>query len=282
MPNGAVWVLRRFTVVMAAALGVVLAGALGAQQVRGIVRDSASGMPLPGAVVMLLDSAAAIAARAVTNERGEYRATLLGNGLRAVRVVRLGFRPAEAPLPDPRDGVIAVDVSMVAIPMALQPVHVTASPSCPRRRDRALALAFLEQARAGLLATVVSRATTPASMKRLLSTRTLAASSDVVVHQTVRIDSAGTTFGSFGAERTANQFVDLGFLADSAGKRVYLGPDAEVLIDDHFARGYCFHVMDRDPASRIRWDWASVQQLVVAAASMSMARCGSIPPPERS
>jgi len=63
-----------------------------------------------------------------------------------------------------------------------------------------------------------------------------------------RIDSAGTTFGSFGAARSAADFVRNGFTADSSGLLVYYGPDAEVLLDDGFAAGYCFHLMEAERA----------------------------------
>ena len=220
----------------------------GAQDLRGVVRDSVSRRAIPGAVVTFLDSAAALAARTITNERGEFRVTLLADGVRHVRVVRLGFRPAEVAVPRGRDGTIQLDIGLVAIPMLLQPVHVTASPRCGRRPDQTPALSLLEQARAGLLATVVARSENPARMTRLRATRTMAGNSDRIVHQHVRIDSAGRTFGSFGAARSAVDLVALGFTADTAGGSMYFGPDAEVLLDDAFANGYCFHVLDPERA----------------------------------
>jgi hypothetical protein len=102
----------------------------------------------------------------------------------------------------------------------------------------------LEQARAGLLATVVARSDKPARMMRLRATRTMDGFTDRVLHQRVRIDSAGTVFGSFQAARTAGDFVRSGFTRDNAGAVEYFGPDAEVLLDDRFAAGYCFHLMD--------------------------------------
>lgn len=239
------------TAVAVAGLALALAasgGRLRGQELRGTVRDSASRLPIPGAVVTLLDSAAGTLARTITNERGQYRVVLLGPGVRALRVVRLGFRPTTTTLPDPRDGVVRGDVVMVAIPMALQSVQISASPSCPRRRDRALALALLEQARAGLLATVVARSDNPAHMMRLRAVRTMDGNSNRIVHQRVRIDSAGVTLGSFGAARTAEDFVRYGFSGDSSGLQVYYGPDAEILLDDRFSSLYCFHVMERDRA----------------------------------
>jgi hypothetical protein len=219
-----------------------------AQELRGVVRDSASRIPIPGAVVTLQDSLAAPLARTITNERGAFRAILLGSGVRRVRVVRLGFRPTTARLPEPVDGVIRLDMEMTPISMSLTPVQVTVGQAarCPNRGDRLVALGVLEQARAGLLATIVARSDKPARMMRLRAIRTMDGFTDRVIHQRVRIDSAGTTFGSFGAARNAIDFVRNGFTADSAGQTLYFGPDAEVLLDDQFASGYCFHLMDAE------------------------------------
>src|SRR6185503_14589579 len=230
-----------------AALAVAPAVAAG-QELRGVVRDSASRLPIPGAVVTLQDSGAAPLARTITNERGAFRAILLGSGVRRVRVVRLGFRPTTARLPEPVDGVIRLDMEMTPISMSLTPVQVTVGQAarCPNRGDRLVALGVLEQARAGLLATIVARSDKPARMMRLRAIRTMDGFTDRVIHQRVRIDSAGTTFGSFGAARNAIDFVRNGFTADSAGQTLYFGPDAEVLLDDQFASGYCFHLMDAE------------------------------------
>src|SRR5262249_35800139 len=137
-------------------------------------RDSASQLPIPGAVVALQDTVATTLARTTTNERGQFRVVLLGDSVRRVRVVRLGFRPATMRLPAPVDGVIRMDIPMTSVSMALAPVQVVAGPTnCPRRRDRQIALGLLEQARAGLLATVVARSDKPARMTRLRITRTM-------------------------------------------------------------------------------------------------------------
>jgi carboxypeptidase family protein len=216
-----------------------------AQELRGVVRDSASGLPIPGAVVTLLDSTATGVARTITNEGGQFRVVLLSNVVRRVRIVRLGFRPIAARLPDPVDGIIRMDIEMASISMSLTPVQITtARPNCPRRRDREAALGLLEQVRAALLATIVARSDKPARMMRLRATRTMDGYSDRVVHQRVSIDSAGTTVTSFGAARNAAEFVRNGFTTDSAGVTIYFGPDAEVLLDDGFSAGYCFHLMD--------------------------------------
>jgi hypothetical protein len=72
--------------------------AVRAQEVRGTVTDSATGTPIAGAVLMLLDSAGAALGRNITNERGLYRLAARPEATH-VNVVRIGFRPRVVSLP---------------------------------------------------------------------------------------------------------------------------------------------------------------------------------------
>jgi hypothetical protein len=220
---------------------------LGAQQVRGTVIDSASRLAIPGAVVTTLDSAGRIGRRSVSDERGAYIVTAPVE-VRRLRIVRLGFRPTEITLPDARADDMTVPVVMTRIPYQLQPVRVTAAANCPRRSDRALAMALLEPARAGLLATVVARSERPAQMKRLLIERRMVGTSDVIDRHHVQIESVASTIAAFRSARSATNFIEQGFASDSVDGATFFAPDAEVLLDDGFAAGYCFHIMDRSRA----------------------------------
>lgn len=223
----------------------VAAASAAAQQLRGTVRDSASRLPIPGAVITTLDSLGRVGRRSITDERGAYFITA-PSAARRLRLVRLGFRPVEAELPTSRGDVTTLDVVMTRIPYQLQQVRVTAGASCPRRSDRRAALALLEQARAGLLATVVARSDKPARMKRLMIERRMDGTSDRIARHSVRIDSVASAEAAFGATRTATDFIRQGFAADSADDRIFYAPDADVLLDDGFSAGYCFHIMDRE------------------------------------
>lgn len=217
----------------------------GAQELRGTVRDSASGQPISGAVVVLLDSAGAMLGRNISNERGQYRLAAPAS-VRRVRVLRIGFRLRELTLPPAVASVTQLDVVMTPIPALLEPIQVQAGASCPRRSDRAAALALLEQARAGLLTTIVAREANPARLVRLHFDRTMAGNTDRVERQTVRIDSTRRSTGSYQAVRTAAAFVQNGFVQEGADGQTFFGPDAEVLLDDGFTAGYCFHIHDAE------------------------------------
>src|SRR5262249_24108975 len=216
---------------------------LSAQVVRGIVRDTSSQQGIPGVVLVLLDADGRALGRNITNEEGRY-AIALTPAMRRMQLLRIGFRPREVPIRRMVQSAEDLNVGMQAIPTLLSGVTVIDAPTCPRRDDRAAAFALWEQAKAALLATVVTREANPAEVLRLHYDRHLD-DNDHIVSQVVRIDSASTD-RPWVAARPASTFVDVGFAVDSAHGRWYSGPDAEVMIDDAFARGYCFSIAPPD------------------------------------
>src|SRR5688572_12457287 len=88
------------TRVTAMVLVAVAAGAfptpLKAQTIRGTVVDRAN-VPVPGVVVFLVDAGNNVAARDLTNERGEFRVAASAAGAYRIRTLRIGFRPTMSP-----------------------------------------------------------------------------------------------------------------------------------------------------------------------------------------
>lgn len=214
-----------------------------AQELRGIVVDSTSRRPIAGAVLVVLDSSGSTLARNITNERGSYRVEL-PPGAQRLHALRIGYRVRDIRLPARTADVTQLDVAMTAIPALLEPMRVTVAPRCPRRSDAAAAYSLLEQARAGLLATIVAREARPATLKLLVYERFMDGNSERIERQKVQIDSNVARTASFSAAATASDFVEQGFAQDSADTRVYFGPDAEVLLDDRFLLGYCIRIQD--------------------------------------
>lgn len=212
---------------------------LAAQVVGGTVSDSATRRPISGAVVMLLDSAGATLGRNITNERGQYRVAY-ARAAQTLRVVRIGFQPRELPIADPANPAGTLDITMVPFKTTLATVRVAAQPNCPTSSDRSAALAFWDQARAGLLNTVVARDANPMSIHRLYFQSTLSATNDTIERFVVSEDSARSTETSFSSVRSARDLVRLGFAGDTNVVGYMFGPDADVLLDDAFAEGYCF------------------------------------------
>jgi hypothetical protein len=232
---------------VAAALWIaagVSAPAASAQELRGTVRDSASRQPISTVVLILSDSAGKPIVRNLTNERGEFRLQLPA-GARRLQLLRIGFRPRSVAVPLPTDDVVTLDLTMRMIPTLLDPVQVTDSPNCPRRDDRAAAFALWDQARSALLAAVVARETEQAVIKRLHFDRQMQQDGFTPASQTVHVDSSSGS-RPFVATHPAAEFIERGFVDDSANVAVFNGPDADVLLDDAFPRGYCFQLAKAD------------------------------------
>ncbi len=216
--------------------------AVEAQPLQGVVRDSVGRIPIAGVVISALDSLGKPMARTISNQDGLYRLTVPGSSSR-IRVQRIGFRMRE--LPRPGDEAARLDIVMTAVPSMLDPVRILGAAKCPRRRDNADAQALYEQARAGLLTAVVARETNPANVVRLAFDRPVMAWPDSALAK-VRVDSTSQTTTSFRALFTGEEFVQFGFQRKVGDVWQYFGPDADVLLDEGFAAGYCFSIADRD------------------------------------
>src|SRR5688572_29286680 len=64
-----------------------------AQTIRGAAVERADSTPVPGVVMLLVDTAGRVSGRALTNERGEFRLTTGVAGKYRVRTLRIGYRP---------------------------------------------------------------------------------------------------------------------------------------------------------------------------------------------
>jgi len=233
---------------------VLLAPALRAQ-VAGTVRDSSSQLPLPNTAVLVLEPSGRPVARSVTDAQGRFRlatTATTGKGRAApktvyplrLRVLRMGFRPREIPLTAASAGTYW-DISLVSFPIQLEEVQVVAL-TCPQRPDRKQALGLLRQVRMSLLANVVARSQSSATMQRLLYERRYEGASGRVASQSVRRRITSSTTEAFSAARSAAAFGHQGFNEGSDGAHTYVGPDAETLLDDAFAERYCFKVAPPD------------------------------------
>ena len=86
-PGGVLWRL---------AVPLLCPALAGAQSVRGVVVDQGD-IPVPGVVVQLLDSASHSAARALSNDRGEFRLAAPAAGTYRVTTLRIGYSPLTTP-----------------------------------------------------------------------------------------------------------------------------------------------------------------------------------------
>ncbi|HEY4306486.1 MAG TPA: carboxypeptidase-like regulatory domain-containing protein [Gemmatimonadaceae bacterium] len=263
--------MRRSVAILSTFLGLAGHAVAHAQDVRGTVRDSVSRTPLSGVVITLLDQTGRVVSRAISNENGLYRVAPSAGAV-AISTLRIGFRPRTAAYA----GDARLDLTMMPIPPLLEPVTVHAATNCPARNDRLQALSLLQQARAGLLATVTARNTNRATLVRLRFTRRYDDHDRSIISQRVAVDSTDELMAAFAAVRTGAQFVAEGF-ASRETVPVHYAPDAETLLDDDSLRGIASALPTRFRHARARSDWASNRRRTAMAASTCKARCGSTP-----
>src|SRR5690348_18515330 len=107
---------------LATALLALVSALAGAQQgLHGVVRDSASGVPLPGAVVQLLGTDTVLS-RGLTNDAGRYELRQ-NSAQRTLEIRHVGYRPRVVSL----NGLAAdgtLDVELTRLPVQLEPVLV--------------------------------------------------------------------------------------------------------------------------------------------------------------
>ncbi len=215
------------------------------QQLTGIVRDLGSGVPIPGVVVLALDSAAGTSARVISDARGIYRIQIAPS-VRLLRFLRIGFSPEERPI-SMVETARTLEVSMRPLSQLLASVQIRENERCPRRADHDLAFSLWEQASTALLAAIVSREATPPQSIRIIYKR-IRSTSDAILDQLVQIDSASATTRPFVAVLSSEDFVRGGFARDSTGMRKYLAPYADALLEDGFIAAHCFRVRSGGPA----------------------------------
>jgi hypothetical protein len=214
------------------------------RRMSGVVRDAGSGVALAGAVVMVLDSLHQVSRRTLSSDSGRYGVELVPGAVQ-MRVVRIGYRPQTLALSARSAGNVVMDVAMTKLATLLSAVQVNDDRLCSPDTDRASALSLWEQARAGLLASVVARDEHPAlttvfRYKRLVDARS---------GGTLGWKGTDSTFASsrpFIAAFTPSRLAELGYADDTERQRQYLAPDADVLLDESFAATHCIGVRQAD------------------------------------
>jgi hypothetical protein len=226
----------------AALIAIVAAFAaapLGAQRVRGTLTDSSTKEPIGGAVVTVFDSAGKYLARSIADGDGKF-AVMRVVGSRKMRVIRIGYTPRDIPIVD-ADSIYNVRMQPVASRLAT--MSSTGKRICPGENASADALELWEQARAGLLASVVAREAFPPRVRIRTSRKTLEPIRRQILQDSVDLKDL-VVERSFVAARPAWAFAENGYIRESAGgERDYYAPDEAVMLDATFAATHCLHVI---------------------------------------
>jgi hypothetical protein len=222
------------------------ASASPAQQVRGVVRDSAASAPLAGAVVALLDSTGATKARDITDAGGRF-VLPAPPGAASLHLLHIGFRPLDVGLPARRDSVLTLMMSRV--PNVLAAVKVSGQSLCPGSDERGSAFQLWDAARTALLATIVARDAKPANTTTVTFESTMSPGDERIRRQRKTVRRVRTT-RPFVAFAAPSFFARRGYMAEDAAGRLFNAPDADVLLDPSFAATHCFRAREADDAHR--------------------------------
>ena len=249
--------VSRVLVVVAALLMVVPPLRLGAQVVRGVVRDSATGAPMPGVIVALDEAVAqldtdgslrraSLVLAVLTNERGEFavRAGFAGRFvLSAKRVGSQRFVSRTFDLAIGEQRVLNFSLSEIDFTATLpQVTTLTDAPCSVRPEQRERVAAAWEEARAALTASRLALRDRlfRASITRYV--RDLRPVSLRVIREE-RFTRHGVTeraFASLAADRlSADGYVQ----QDAEGAWTFHAPDAAVLTSTDFLRDHCFSIV---------------------------------------
>ena len=215
-----------------------------AQAVRGVVVD-ATDRPVPGVVVFMVDSTSGVIARALSNERGEFRVAAARAGTYRLRTMRIGYRPTTSdPIILLLGGEREKRVALSGAELTLDTVRVIDRNSCHVASDQAAASTYaaLEQARTALSAAQLTlsgrniRATTAAY------DRTLGADGRRVIKQSSRTTTAYVTQPWRAISPDSAHRAGFVFIADD-GSITYFAPSIDVLLSNVFVEDHCFRLV---------------------------------------
>lgn len=212
------------------------------QVVRGVVVEETSGRPVPGVVVVLLDSAGKRLGGVLAGDDGSYALRAQGPGRYGIRAERIGFR-ADAPAKVTLGAGETVELRLVTrpIPVVLSAVHVTGRTSCvARASDGREVSAVWDEARKALYATDLTQREELFTVRASRFERTLDARTGQVKSYKAT-ERSGATRSPFVSVPAARLSAD-GFVTQNASETVYYGPDAAVLLSDEFLRDHCFRL----------------------------------------
>jgi hypothetical protein len=218
---------------LAAILVTATASLAGAQQtIQGRITERTAGISVAGVVVSALDAAGTTIARTVSDSATGYRMPVLA-GMTRLHFRRIGFSPAEVAISAATDD--RIDVVLTRLPTQLPPVKAVASAQCPTDANSADALSLWEEARAGLLTSLVARESKTAFISVLVYQTDF--DGDDEKPRSVRRHQMADVSHAFSSADPA--FVEKKGYFDGAG---FLGPDENVLADESFLLTHCFRL----------------------------------------
>src|SRR5438093_8783086 len=116
---------RLFTVAL-----IVFPTLAAGQTVLGVVVDQAD-VPVAGVLLQMLDSTSRVVARALSNERGQYRISAPRPGTFRIATLRIGYRPITSDAQRlPLGGEIERRLVLTGVRLALDTVRIAGTSVC--------------------------------------------------------------------------------------------------------------------------------------------------------
>lgn len=218
-----------------------------AQTVSGRVTDRTSGFPVAGVVVSALDSSGTLLTRAVTDSASGYHIAVLP-GMVRLSFRRIGYSPAEAALKDSVNG--RIEVVMSRLPTKLPPVKAVVTAQCAEGANGPDVLALWDQARSGMLTSLVAH-DSKAEYTSVLLYQTSFKGDDETPRSVDRIEMPAGTSHPFTTGVDPAELARNGYLVREGLQNAFLAPDEGVLFDESFLTSHCFTL---DPPSAFAGD----------------------------
>lgn len=228
----------------ATALALTLPATLAAQAVHGIVRDSASGAPVAGALVVLVDATGAERARILSSPSGAYALTVPAAGSHVARVLRIGQARWDSDtfaLAAGADDQLALAVP--PRPFELPEVEVASKNGCRGNpATTADLMALWDGIRAALGATEETMKRGEYRFGTLVWHRRLTPR----LHVTASAVDEGSDRRLWPVRSApAESLIAGGFVQAGTDEYAptYYAPDTDFLVDDRFIATHCFHLV---------------------------------------
>lgn len=219
-----------------------------AQAIRGRVIAAGTQVPLAGAIVQARTSDGTVAASTLASERGAFALTTLADGTYTLRVLRIGFRPFDAPAVVVAGGTSeALVINWIGDAVTLTPQIIASGRTCKVSADSGTMISNVwTEVRKALLSAVLAERGDAPLIVRTNYARTLELKTDLVRQQRLTSEARRSfrAYTSWAAESLAAY----GYMSEGvvAGRpaMVYRAPDAVTLTAESFAGTHCFSLVN--------------------------------------
>jgi Carboxypeptidase regulatory-like domain len=214
-----------------------------AQIVRGQVVDATTLTPIPGAFIVLVDSAGTERGGVLSGEGGGFVLKAPGPGRYTLRAERIGYTNALSDtLRLDEDATLEYRFAVAALPIDLEGMKVTGKNRCRLSRDMGAQTEVLwEEVRKALSISVLGDRERGVAYQAETWSRSRSIHSGEILSDTVAVVS-GYGRRAFTSE-SARELGTKGFVrVEPDGSYMFYGLDAQTLLSDEFLGAHCFRV----------------------------------------